>query len=208
MPRTILNALWPRPAVQLVQLFAAPSRDEVYERCVVAALEDPPRARKLGKRPGTSRHDVLREMYTHMYRTAAYTQADGDERTAYDQALVGLERARARQRAAADESEWKWQIVCALLPAVSLTLLITSGFLALLIVLLTGALLTFALFWAGTTVWFNLRYCLLAGALGISCAVARAEQWLAGNRERAPLMFAREAGYGRRLAQGNAFWGN
>ncbi|MCX5129991.1 RHS repeat domain-containing protein [Streptomyces sp. NBC_00347] len=34
------------------------------------------------------------------------------------------------------------------------------------------------------------------------------KQWLAGNRERAPLMFAREAGYGRRLTQGNAFWGD
>ncbi|MGW6865122.1 P-loop NTPase fold protein [Streptomyces sp. NPDC054901] len=114
-------------------------------------------------------------MYTHIYRTAAYTQADGEERTEYDQALVGLERARARQQAAADESEWKWQIVCGLLPAVILTVLITSGFLASLIVLLTGALLTFALFWAGTTVWFNLRYSLLAGALGISCGVARIE---------------------------------
>ncbi|MBT2452681.1 hypothetical protein J7F03_37710 [Streptomyces sp. ISL-43] len=32
-------------------------------------------------------------------------------------------------------------------------------------------------------------------------------QWLAGNRRRAPLMFPREVEYGKRLAQGNAFWG-
>ncbi|MEU0660696.1 P-loop NTPase fold protein [Streptomyces lavendulocolor] len=161
--------------VQLVHLFAEPSRDEVYERCVYAALDDPPRARKLGKRPGTSRHDVFREMHKPMYRTAAYTQADGAERTAYDKALVDLERARAKQQAAADEAEWNWKVVCTLLLAASLIVLITNGFLALLIVLLSAALLTFILFWTGTAVWFNLRYCLLAAALGISCAAARVE---------------------------------
>ncbi|MDX3697906.1 P-loop NTPase fold protein [Streptomyces europaeiscabiei] len=172
---SLLNKPWLRPVVQVVQLFAVPNRDEVYERCVNAALDDPPRARKLGKRPGTSRHDVFREMHNPVYRTAAYTQASGAERAAYDKALVDLERARARQQAAADEAEWNWKIVCALLPAVSLIVLITSGFLALLIALLGAALLTFLLFWSGTAVWFNLRYCLLAAALGITCAAARVE---------------------------------
>jgi hypothetical protein len=161
--------------VQLVQLFAAPNRDEVYERCVNAALDDPSRARKLGKRPGTSRHDVFREMHNAMYRTAAYAQANGAERASYDKALVDLERARARRQAAADEAEWNWIIVCALLPVVSLIVLITSGFLGLLIALLSAALLVFFLFWIGTAVWFNFRYCLLAAVLGISCAAARVE---------------------------------
>lgn len=172
---SLLNKPWLRPVVQLVQLFAAPNRDEVYERCVDAALDDPSRARKLGKRPGTSRHVVFREMHNAMYRTAAYAQANGAERAAYDKALVDLERARARQQAAADEAEWNWKIVCALLSAVGLIVLIISGFLALLIALLSAALLTFILFWSGTAVWFNLRYCLLAAAFGISCAAARVE---------------------------------
>lgn len=172
---SLLNKPWLRPAVQIAQLFAAPSRDEVYERCVDAALDDPLRARKLGKRPGTSRYDVFREMHSPTYRTAAYAQADGVARTEYDKALVGLERARAKQQAAADETEWNWKIVCALLPAVSLIVLITGGFLALLIALLGAALLTFILFWSGTAVWFNLRYCLLAAALGVTCVAARAE---------------------------------
>ncbi|MFF9569937.1 P-loop NTPase fold protein [Streptomyces sp. NPDC014685] len=172
---SLLNKPWLRPVVQLVQLFVAPTRDEVYERCVYAALDDPSRARKLGKRPGTSRHDVFREMHNSMYRNAACTQADGAERTAYDKALVSLERARAKQQAAADEAEWNWKVVCALLLAASLIVLITGGFLALLIALLSAALLTFILFWNGTTVWFNLRYCLLAAALGMSCVAARIE---------------------------------
>lgn len=169
------NTLWLRSTLQLTRFFAAPGRDEVYERCVTAALEDPVRERKLGKRTGTSPYDVRREMHTHVYRTAANTQADGLEKSQYDQSLVGLERARARQQAAADEAQWNWQITCTLLLTATLTVLITSGFLALLIFLFTGALATFALFWAGTTIWFNLRYCLLAAALGISCAVARVE---------------------------------
>ncbi|MFE2937288.1 hypothetical protein [Streptomyces sp. NPDC059278] len=85
---SLLNKPWLAPVVQLVQLFAEPSRDEVYERCVEAALDDPSRVRKLDKRPGTSRRDVIREMHASMYRTAAYTQADGTEKTAYDKALV------------------------------------------------------------------------------------------------------------------------
>ncbi|MGW2082302.1 P-loop NTPase fold protein [Streptomyces sp. NPDC001939] len=172
---SLLNKPWLRPVVQLVQLFAAPTRDEVYERCVDMALDEPPRARKLGKRPGTSQRDVFREMHNPMYRTAAYAQADGVERTAYDKAVVDLERARARQQAAADEAEWNWKIACALLLAASFIMLITSGFLALLMALLSAALLTFILFWRGTAVWFNLRYCLLAATLGISCAAARVE---------------------------------
>lgn len=172
---SLLSKPWLRSVVQLVQLFSAPSRDQVYEHCVGAALDAPSRARRLGKRPGTARGDVFREMHNSMYRTAAYTQADGLERTVYDEALVDLERARARKQAAADEAEWNWKVVCALLPAASLVVLITSGFLALLITLLSAALLTFILFWRGTAVWFNLRYCLLAGALGISCAMAEVE---------------------------------
>ncbi|GGS23586.1 hypothetical protein GCM10010252_73550 [Streptomyces aureoverticillatus] len=169
------NKPWLRPVVQRVQHFAAPNRDEVYERCVNTALDEPRRGRTLGKRPGTSRHDVFREMHTPMYRTAAYTQASEAERAAYDKALVDLERTRAKQQAAADEAEWNWKVVCALLPAVSLIVLITSGFLALLMALLSAALLTFILFWIGTAAWFNLRYCLLAAALGLSCAAARVE---------------------------------
>lgn len=172
---SLLNKPWLRPVVSKVQLFAAPNRDEVYERCVYTALDDPPRARKLDKRPGTSRHDVFREMHDSRYRTAAYHQANGADRVAYDTALVGLERARARQQAAADEAEWNWKVVCILLPAVCFIVLLTSGFLVLLIALLSAALLTFILFWSGTAVWFNLRYCLLAAVLGISCAAARAE---------------------------------
>ncbi|MFB8024646.1 MULTISPECIES: P-loop NTPase fold protein [unclassified Streptomyces] len=172
---SLLSKPWLRSVVQLVQLFWAPSRDQVYEHCVGAALDTPSRARRLGKRPGTARDDVFREMHNSMYRTAACTQADGLERTAYDEALVDLERARARQQAAADEAEWNWKAVCALLPAASLIVFSTSGLLALLITLLSAALLTFILFWRGTAVWFNLRYCLLAGALGISCAVAEVE---------------------------------
>ncbi|MFC8495901.1 hypothetical protein ACFUJU_34915 [Streptomyces sp. NPDC057235] len=96
-------------------------------------------------------------------------------RTEYDEALVGLERARAKQQAAADEAEWNWKTVCTVLPAVSLIVLITGGFLALLIVFLGAALLTFILFWSGTAIWFNLRYCLIAAALGITCAAARVQ---------------------------------
>lgn len=166
---------WLRPVVQALQLFAAPNRDAVYERCVDIALDEPSRARKLGKRPGTSRRDVFREMHRSMYRNAAYTQADGPERNAYDKAVVDLERARARQQAAADESEWNWKVACSLLVATSLIVLIFWGPLALLIAVFSTALLIFILFWCGTAVWFNLRYCLLAALLGISCAVARAE---------------------------------
>jgi len=172
---SLLDKPWLRPVVQRVQFFAAPHRDEVYERCVDMALDDPARARKLDKRPGTSRHDVFREMHKPMYRTAASSQANPVERTEYDKALVDLERARARQQAAADETEWNWKLVCALLPVVSFIVLITSGFLALLIGILSAALLVFILFWRGTAVWFNLRYCLLAAALGTSCAAGRIE---------------------------------
>ncbi|MFG2776020.1 CPBP family intramembrane glutamic endopeptidase [Streptomyces sp. NPDC048350] len=114
-------------------------------------------------------------MHNLTYRTEAYAHADGLTRAEYDKALVGLERARAKQQAAADETEVNWKIVCALLPAVSLIVLITGGFLALLLALLGAALLTFILFWSGTAGWFNLRYCLLAAALGTTCAAARAE---------------------------------
>ncbi|MFE0762895.1 hypothetical protein [Streptomyces smyrnaeus] len=166
---------WLRPVVQMVQFFAAPSRDDVYERCVDTALDDPSRANRLGKRPGTSRYDVLREMHSSMYRMAAYARAKSAKQVAYDKALVDLERARAKRQAAADEAEWNWKAVCILLPTVSLTVLITSGFLALLVALLSTALLVFVLFWIGTAVWFNLRNSLLAGAHAISCGAARVE---------------------------------
>ncbi|WP_413810846.1 P-loop NTPase fold protein [Streptomyces sp. OE57] len=175
MPWSLLNKPWLHSVVQLVQLFVAPNRDDVYEQCVWAALDEPPRARKLGKRPGTSRRDVFDEMHRSMYRNAAYTQADGPERAAYDKAVVDLERARAKQQAAADEPEWNWKVVCVLLSAAGLTVLITGGLMALLVALFSTALLIFILFWRGTAVWFNLRYCLLAAVLSISCAAARAE---------------------------------
>ncbi|WP_406452706.1 hypothetical protein OH768_11535 [Streptomyces sp. NBC_01622] len=166
---------WLRPVVQALQLFAAPNRDAVYERCVDIALDEPSRARKLGKRPGTSRRDVFREMHRSMYRNAAYTQADGPERAAYDKAVVDLERARAKQQVVADEPEWNWKIACSLLAATSLILLIFGGFMAVLIGVFSAAVLVFILFWCGTAVWFNLRHCLLAAMLGIPCAVGRAE---------------------------------
>jgi hypothetical protein len=169
------NKPWLSSVVQAGWLFAEPSRDAVYERCVDAALDEPSRARKLGKRPGTTRLEVSREMRIAMYRNAAYTQADGPERMGYDKAVVGLERARGKQQAAADESEWDWRVVCSLLAAASLGVLIFGGFLTLLIAVFIAAVLVFVLFWRGTAVWFNLRHCLHAGLLGISCAVARAE---------------------------------
>ncbi|MFE7398300.1 hypothetical protein [Streptomyces sp. NPDC057557] len=110
-----------------------------------------------------------------MYRNAAYTQADGLERTKYDKAVVDLERARAKQQAAAEESEWGWKVVCSMLAAASLIVLIAGGIMTLLVVAFGAVLLIFILFWCGTAVWFNLRYCLLAAVLGISCAAARAE---------------------------------
>ncbi|WP_236076547.1 P-loop NTPase fold protein [Streptomyces coffeae] len=114
-------------------------------------------------------------MHRSMYRNASYTQADGPERASYDKAVVDLERARAKQQAAADESGWNWKVVLLLLSAAILTVLITFGLMALLVTLFSTALLIFILFWSGTAVWFNLRYCLLAAALGISCAAARVE---------------------------------
>ncbi|MGY4917615.1 P-loop NTPase fold protein [Streptomyces sp. 900116325] len=172
---SLQNKPWLRAVLRLVQLFATPSRDEVFKRCVDAALDEPSRARKLGKRPGTSRRDVFREMHQSMYRNAAYTQADGLERTGYDKAVVDLERSRAKQRAAAEESEWNWKVVCSVLVAASLIALIAGGLMTLLAAVLSAALLIFILFWSGTAVWFNLRYCLLAALLGVSCVAARAE---------------------------------
>jgi hypothetical protein len=67
-------------------------------------------------------------MHNPRHRTAAYSQADDAERAAYDKALVDLERARAKQQAAADEAEWNWKVVCTLLPIVSLIVVIASGF--------------------------------------------------------------------------------
>ncbi|MGW3865766.1 hypothetical protein ACWEDZ_30405 [Streptomyces sp. NPDC005047] len=175
MPLSLQNKPWLSSVVQAGRLFAEPNRDAVYERCVDAALDEPSRARKLGKRPGTTRLEVSREMHLAMYRNAAYTQADGPERMGYDKAVVDLERARAKQQAAADESEWDWRVVCSLLAAASLGVLIFGGFLALLIAVFIAAVLVFVLFWCGTAVWFNLRHCLHSALLGISCAVARAE---------------------------------
>ncbi|MFI9243854.1 hypothetical protein ACIGXF_14905 [Streptomyces sp. NPDC053086] len=172
---SIQNKPWLRPVVQAVRLFAAPDRDAVYQRCVDTALDEPSRARKLDKRPGTSRRDVFREMHRSMYRNAAYTQADGPERSAYDKAVVDLERARAKQRAAADESEWNWKVVCGLLAVTTLIVAVSLGLLALLTAVFSAAVLIFVLFWCGTAVWFNLRHCLHAAVLGISCAAARAE---------------------------------
>lgn len=175
MLQSLQNKPWLRPMAQAVQLFAAPNRDAVYERCVDAALDEPSRARKLGKRPGTSRSEVFREMHRSMYRNAAYAQADGSERAAYDKAVVDLERARAKQQVVADESEWNWKIACSLLATTSLIVLIFGGLMAVLIGAVSAVALIFVLFWCGTAVWFNLRHCLLAAMLGISCAVARAE---------------------------------
>ncbi|MFH8533917.1 hypothetical protein ACH4GE_36555 [Streptomyces tendae] len=170
------NKPWLTPVVQLVQLFREPSREDVYEQCVGAALDDPPRARKLGIRPGASRRDVFREMHTPQYRAMVYTRVDGAlEKTAYDKATVDLERLRARQQAAVDQTEWPWKIVCGVLLAAGFLVLATWGVLALLVTLLSGALLTFILFWAGTAVWFNLRYCLIATSLATSATAARVE---------------------------------
>ncbi|NGO77743.1 hypothetical protein G6045_19055 [Streptomyces sp. YC504] len=173
---SLRNKPWLAPWIQLVQFFREPSRDEVYERCVDAALDDPQRARKLDIRPRATRRIVLREMHTPVYRAAVFTKVgDRKEKTAYDKATVDLERARSRQQAAADQTEWPWGIVCALILAPSFIVLITSGFLALLVALLSAALGTFILFWIGTAFWFNLRCCLIAAALGISAAAGRVE---------------------------------
>ncbi|MGW5058617.1 hypothetical protein ACWEQ2_15100 [Streptomyces sp. NPDC004096] len=169
------NEPWLRPVVWRVVLFVAPNREDVYELCVNAALDEPSRARKLGKRPGTSRRDVIRGMNQSMFRNAAYARANGPKRAEYDKAVVDLERARARQRAAAEESAWSWKVVFGALAAASLTVLVIGGLMALLVAVFSAALLIFILFWCGTAVWFNLRYCLLAAMLGISSVVARAE---------------------------------
>ncbi|MFJ5219919.1 P-loop NTPase fold protein [Streptomyces sp. NPDC088354] len=158
-----------------VQLFATPGRDDVYEWCVDAALDESSRARKMGKRPGTSRLDVRREMHRPIYRTATYTHADGPERNEYDKSISNLERARTKQQAAAEESEWNWKIACSLLVAASLILLIVGGLMTLMVAVFSAALLVFILFWCGTSVWFNLRYCLIAAMLGFSCAAGRVE---------------------------------
>ncbi|NEA77760.1 hypothetical protein G3I30_01230 [Actinospica acidiphila] len=173
---TLLNKPWLAPVVQKVRLFRSPSRDEVYERCVEAAVDAPPRAHKLGIRPGASRRHVFNDMHTPEYRAAVYTKVDGAlQKTAYDKAAVGFERVRARQQAAADQTEWPWKVVCSVLLGAGFIVLTTWGVLALLIALISGSLLTFILFWSGTAVWFNLRYCLIAGSLAISRVGARVE---------------------------------
>ncbi|MFI8793913.1 P-loop NTPase fold protein [Streptomyces sp. NPDC055105] len=172
---SLLHTLGLRSMRQLLQLYTEPNRDLIYERCVESALDDPARARKLGKRPGTSHREVLQEMHRSANRNAAYAQSDGPDRAEYDRAVVHLERARAKQQVAVDETEWNWKAVCGLLATAVLTVLIAGGPMALLTALGSAALMVFALFWSGTTVWFNLRYCLVAAVHGISCAVMRVE---------------------------------
>ncbi|WP_241565804.1 hypothetical protein [Streptomyces sp. ZL-24] len=176
MPLSLLNKPWLTTTLRLVQLYLHPSRDEVYEHCVNLALYAPRRARILGKRPGSSRRDVFREMHTAMYRAAVYARVDAAiQKAAYDKVSVALERILARQQAAADETEWPWQAVCTLMMTTSFIVFAVWDLPTLVSVFLIAALLIFILFWAGTAVWFNLRYCLIAGLLTLPRVAARAE---------------------------------
>ncbi|MCT6781456.1 hypothetical protein LXH09_32970 [Streptomyces sp. CS7] len=176
MPMSLLNRPWLTTTLRLVQLYLHPSRDEVYEHCVNLALDAPRRARILDKRPGSSRRDVFREMHTPMYRAAVYARVDAAiHKAAYDKVSVALQRVLAKQQAAADETEWPWQAVCTLTVTTSFIVFAVWGLPTLVSVFLIAALLIFILFWTGTAVWFNLRYCLIAGLLTLPRAAARAE---------------------------------
>ncbi|MFF8432340.1 hypothetical protein ACF07Y_45930 [Streptomyces sp. NPDC016566] len=139
---------------------------------MLAALAEPETERLLGKREGVTERTVFERMRTAQYRRYATIRCPS---TALDEAVEELDEIRRKQERAARDTEWIWQLVCSLIVGGAITVLVFGGLLALLVAVLTAAVVMFTLFWRGSAAWFNLRQCLAAAGFGIAWLVQRFE---------------------------------
>ncbi|KUJ33568.1 hypothetical protein ADL25_44635 [Streptomyces sp. NRRL F-5122] len=161
--------LW---GARVLDFLSGGDKDDIYHRCVLAALDDPETARLLDKREGVTRDAVLERMRTvtsHHYATIRCPSLP------FDEAVEKLDEARNKHERAARETQWNWRVVCFLIAVGALAVLIFGGMFALLVAVLAAAAVMFTLFWRGSRAWFNLRQCLVAAGLGVAWLVQRFE---------------------------------
>ncbi|NYI05540.1 hypothetical protein [Allostreptomyces psammosilenae] len=153
--------------------FLWPDKDEIYKRCVKAALDEPKTARLLGKRPGVTSVTVRAQMQRASYVQFTTSLCEGETQTAFDRACANLVEIQDLHQRAASDTQWNWWVTCLLVVVVSLVVLAAGGLLALAVAVLAVAAVLFALFWVGTVVWYNLRQSLVAGAWGFAWLAQR-----------------------------------
>ncbi|MYW69052.1 hypothetical protein GTY65_34010 [Streptomyces sp. SID8379] len=147
----------------------------MYHYCVVAAVDAPETAQKLGIRLGATRRDVIEQMLTPRCQRAVYNRARGVAWMAYDRATASLQSSRARQQAAAGRTSWNWRLVCGIFLAAACVVFFTGGLGALAVAVGGFAITVFALSGTGTLVGWNLGHCLLAGIRQLVCLTDRCE---------------------------------
>ncbi|WNO70149.1 hypothetical protein [Streptomyces sp. AM8-1-1] len=144
----------------------------IYRRCVRTALADPETQRLLGKRDGVTREAVFERMSTPRYHRYATIRCPS---TDLDEAVEKLDELFENHERAASRTEWNWRVVCSLTAGGAIAVLYFGGLIALVAAALTMAVVMFALFWRGSSVWFNFGHCLVAAGLGFSWLVQRFE---------------------------------
>ncbi len=137
-------------------------KDGIYERCVQGSLEVPSTLRLLDTRPQATSHAVHQRMENPQYVNFTVSLCPVGVQAELDEARRALQNVRDKHETAASETEWPWWLSCLALAAGSLLALIAGGPLIMLLAWLAASLAVFVLFWLGTSVWFNLRYNLLA----------------------------------------------
>ncbi|MFJ2007759.1 hypothetical protein [Streptomyces chartreusis] len=169
-----------RPLRDRLELWAAKARDfvsggdavEIYNRCVLAALDDPQTLRLLGMRDGVTREAVLERMRLTSYHRYATVRCPS---TILDEAVEKLDEVREKHEQAARDTQWDWRLVCSVIVVTAFAVLLLGGFFAFLATFMITGVVVVTLFWRGSAAWFNLRQSLLAAGLGIAWLVQRFE---------------------------------
>src|SRR4051794_16735435 len=86
--------------------FLSCDKDEVYNRCIHAALDDPKTKRLLGKRDGVTQETVLDFMTSSSYVRFTTAQCPARTLTALDAAAEKLDEVLEKHERAARETEW------------------------------------------------------------------------------------------------------
>lgn len=151
--------------------FLDPEEREIYRRCVRVALADPVTARHLDTRPGTEAAAVTAELHLRRSRLRAVTATSPVLQAAYNRARNQLWNTEEMRDQEADETNWHWQAVTALISLAFVALLVLFGFAAAF--LFCVALLVVSQIRTQIPFWANLQHCLRAARYGALWLVHR-----------------------------------
>ncbi|HWU10542.1 MAG TPA: hypothetical protein VN520_29970 [Streptomyces sp.] len=149
--------------------FAA-TEDEIYSRCLEAALADPKTARLLGKRAGVTTGSVRRYMRISS-NVARVHAACSESLSAAREAEEALSETRERRNAAAANTAWGAWVGCLAAVLAAVAAFSLWGFLALVFLAAVVAGMLFLLHRRGSAAWRNTRRCLRAGWLALGTLV-------------------------------------